>query len=174
MLRTIIFIILAVAVLFLASKYLPNILSSDSADEPTVAAEAVAEESAMETSETNIQEVANMEAQTIKQDNGLEITTLKAGTGEGAVVGNSVTVHYVGTLTNGAKFDSSRDRNQPFTVVLGQNRVIPGWEQGLLGIKAGELRKLVIPSDLAYGPQELPGIPANSTLVFEIEALEIK
>ncbi|PIR88503.1 MAG: peptidylprolyl isomerase [Candidatus Harrisonbacteria bacterium CG10_big_fil_rev_8_21_14_0_10_44_23] len=115
-----------------------------------------------------------MEAQTIKQDNGLEITTLKAGTGEGAVVGNSVTVHYVGTLTNGAKFDSSRDHNQPFTVVLGQNRVIPGWEQGLLGIKAGELRKLVIPSDLAYGPQELPGIPANSTLVFEIEALEIK
>lgn len=104
----------------------------------------------------------------------LQIETLKPGTGTEATNGSNVTVHYVGTLTNGQKFDSSRDRGKGFSFVLGQGRVIKGWEQGVLGMKVGELRKLTIPPALAYGDRGFPPvIPPGSTLVFEVELLQV-
>lgn len=105
---------------------------------------------------------------------GLQIEDLAVGTGAEAQTGNTVSVNYRGTLLNGTVFDSSYDRGTPFSFTLGQNSVIQGWEQGILGMRVGGKRKLVIPPDLAYGPIARGPIPANSTLVFEVELLEVK
>lgn len=106
---------------------------------------------------------------------GLTVQVLREGTGDPAKLKDKVTVHYVGTLAgDGSKFDSSRDRDQPFSFWLGENMVIAGWEEGVLGMKEGELRKLTIPPDLGYGSDSKPGIPKGSTLVFEIELLDIR
>jgi len=104
----------------------------------------------------------------------LQSTDETVGTGAEAVAGKSVTVNYTGTLTDGTKFDSSYDRNQPFTFTLGGGQVIKGWDQGVVGMKVGGKRKLVIPPSLGYGSQAQASIPANSTLVFEIELLDVK
>lgn len=104
----------------------------------------------------------------------LEIQTLREGRGAGANTGQMVSVHYVGTLTDGAQFDSSRDRGQPFSFRLGEGRVIQGWEQGVIGMKRGELRRLVVPPSLGYGFRRAGAIPPNSTLIFEIEMIEIR
>jgi FKBP-type peptidyl-prolyl cis-trans isomerase FkpA len=104
----------------------------------------------------------------------LKIEDLKPGTGDEAVAGKQVTVHYVGTLTDGTKFDSSRDRGKGFSFRLGSGQVIKGWDQGVAGMKVGGLRKLTIPSDLAYGDRGFPPvIPPRATLVFEVELLSI-
>lgn len=104
----------------------------------------------------------------------LQIEDLKVGTGAEAVAGKSVTVHYVGTLTNGSKFDSSRDRGQGFTFALGAGQVIKGWDQGVAGMKIGGVRKLTIPPELGYGAGGFPPVtPPNSTLVFEVELLKV-
>ncbi len=97
------------------------------------------------------------------------------GTGDVATAGKSVTVHYVGSLTNGTVFDASRKRgDQGFTFVLGAGQVIKGWDQGVAGMKVGGKRKLTIPPELAYGSQAVGGvIPANSTLIFEVELLKV-
>jgi FKBP-type peptidyl-prolyl cis-trans isomerase FkpA len=103
------------------------------------------------------------------------IETLAEGKGDGAKDGDTVVVHYTGTLTDGKKFDSSHDRSEPFAVTLGQRRVIAGWEQGLQGMKVGEKRKLTIPPELGYGARGAGGvIPPNATLIFDIELLEIR
>jgi len=105
----------------------------------------------------------------------LQIDNLKEGSGAAAKAGDNVSVHYVGTLTNGNKFDSSRDRGKPFQFQLGKGQVIQGWDQGVAGMQVGSLRKLTIPPHLAYGERGFPPvIPANSTLVFEVELVEIK
>ncbi|MGA9520037.1 MAG: FKBP-type peptidyl-prolyl cis-trans isomerase [Myxococcaceae bacterium] len=105
----------------------------------------------------------------------LQIDDIKQGTGAEAKAGHSVTVHYVGTLTNGSKFDSSRDRGQGFTFKLGGGQVIQGWDQGVAGMKVGGIRKLTIPPELGYGARGFPPvIPANSTLVFEVELLDVR
>jgi hypothetical protein len=96
------------------------------------------------------------------------------GKGAEAVTGKSVTVHYTGTLKDGTKFDSSVDRKEPFTFALGAGQVIKGWEQGIVGMKVGGKRKLTIPAELAYGANAVGAIPANSTLIFEVELLEVK
>jgi FKBP-type peptidyl-prolyl cis-trans isomerase FkpA len=109
-----------------------------------------------------------------KGNSKLESTDLKVGEGAEAATGKTVSVHYTGTLTDGTKFDSSVDRGTPFEFQLGAGEVIQGWDQGLVGMKVGGKRKLVIPPDMAYGSQGRPGIPPNSSLVFEVELLEVK
>ncbi|HEY2732595.1 MAG TPA: FKBP-type peptidyl-prolyl cis-trans isomerase [Polyangiales bacterium] len=105
----------------------------------------------------------------------LIIEDLREGSGDEARAGQSVTVHYVGTLTDGTKFDSSRDRGKGFSFKLGGGQVIKGWDQGVAGMKIGGLRKLTIAPELAYGERGFPPvIPARSTLVFEVELLSVK
>ncbi len=106
---------------------------------------------------------------------GIQIEELREGAGTEARAGNTVTVHYVGTLTNGQKFDSSRDRGKGFTFKLGAGQVIQGWDQGVAGMRIGQIRKLTIPPELAYGAGGFPPvIPPNSTLVFEVELLAVQ
>ncbi len=106
---------------------------------------------------------------------GLQYQEIIEGTGASPQTGQTVVVHYTGTLTNGTKFDSSADRNQPFRFRLGIGQVIKGWDEGLSTMKVGGKRKLIIPSNLAYGPQAVGGvIPANSTLHFDVELLGIE
>ena len=108
-------------------------------------------------------------------DSGLVIQDIECGSGDEAQSGEAVTVHYVGTLEDGTQFDSSRDRDEPFTFPLGAGQVIPGWDEGVAGMKPGGVRKLTIPPDLAYGPAGRPPvIPPNATLIFEIELIESK
>lgn len=99
---------------------------------------------------------------------------LTVGTGPEAKAGDTVSVHYVGTLENGIKFDSSRDRDKPFEFTIGAGQVILGWEQGIAGMKVGGKRKLIIPPELGYGSRDVGSIPANSTLIFEVELLAIR
>ena len=108
------------------------------------------------------------------EDQELKIEVLQEGTGEEAKNGDNVSVHYVGTLEDGTKFDSSIDRGTPFSFDLGAGKVIKGWDLGVLGMKIGEKRKLTIPSDLAYGDDGIPNvIPPKATLIFEVELLDI-
>jgi peptidylprolyl isomerase len=96
------------------------------------------------------------------------------GTGAEAVSGKKITVDYSGTLTDGTKFDSSYDRNEPFAFNLGAGEVIQGWDKGFAGMKVGGKRKLTIPPSLGYGSQDLGVIPPNSTLIFEVELLKVE
>lgn len=105
----------------------------------------------------------------------LSIENIRPGTGTEAVAGKTVSVHYVGTLTDGSKFDSSRDRSEAFKFKLGAGQVIKGWDQGVAGMKVGEVRKLTIPHELAYGERGYPPvIPPRATLVFEVELLDVR
>jgi FKBP-type peptidyl-prolyl cis-trans isomerase len=106
---------------------------------------------------------------------GLKFVELKAGEGAPAEVGKLAVVHYTGWLTNGTKFDSSVDRGTPFKFPLGAGRVIKGWDEGVASMKIGGKRKLIIPSELGYGPRGAGGlIPPNATLVFEVELLGVE
>lgn len=128
--------------------------------------------------EETIKPIQTTKVPSTKTTKNMDTTTLiiedeKIGTGNEAKSGDTVTVHYVGTLTNGTIFDASRNRGDTgFTFVLGRGEVIKGWDQGVLGMKVGGTRKLTIPSDLAYGNRAVGGvIPANATLIFEVELL---
>lgn len=104
-----------------------------------------------------------------------KIDDVKVGTGAEAKEGSTVKVHYTGTLKNGTKFDSSRDKGEPFEFTIGSGQVIKGWDKGVVGMKVGGQRKLTIPYDLAYGEEgKPPTIPPRSTLLFDIELLEVK
>jgi len=105
---------------------------------------------------------------------GLIIEDITVGAGDLASAGQRVTVHYTGWLTDGTKFDSSKDRNDPFVFPLGGRRVIAGWDEGVQGMRVGGVRKLTIPPALGYGTRGAGGvIPPNATLVFEVELLGV-
>ena len=109
---------------------------------------------------------------TVTTASGLQYDDLRVGDGVAARLGADVVVHYTGWLTDGRKFDSSRDRNEPFGFALGKGNVIPGWEEGVAGMRVGGLRKLVVPPSLGYGEWGAGDvIPPNATLVFEVELL---
>lgn len=122
---------------------------------------------------------ATSSAQTVAMTNisavkGLEVYDEQVGSGAAAKAGQTVTAHYIGYLTDGTKFDSSIDRGQPFSFKLGAGDVIRGWDMGIQGMKVGGIRRLVIAPELAYGAQAIGPIPANSTLIFEVQLLGVK
>ena len=104
---------------------------------------------------------------------GLQIEDLEIGTGDEAAPGHTVSVHYTGWLTNGTKFDSSKDRRDPFVFNLGKGQVIKGWDEGVKGMKVGGKRTLIVPAALGYGSRGIGPIPPNATLVFEVELLGV-
>lgn len=105
---------------------------------------------------------------------GVKTIDMVVGQGTIAAVGDTVTVNYVGTLTSGKVFDSSIDRKQPYTFPLGVGQVIRGWDEGVVGMRVGGKRTLIIAPDYGYGGQAVGPIPANSTLIFEVELLDVK
>ena len=116
-----------------------------------------------------------------QEEEAVVLDDLESGSGAEAKIGDTVSVHYVGTLTDGTKFDSSRDRGEPLEFTVGEGRVIKGWEEGIPGMKIGGKRKLTIPPSLAYGAGGVKHpqtgeviIPPNATLIFAVELLEIK
>jgi FKBP-type peptidyl-prolyl cis-trans isomerase FkpA len=119
--------------------------------------------------------MSDAKAETKTTASGLKYEDVKQGTGDVATTGKTVSVHYTGWLTNGTKFDSSKDRGQPFEFPLGGGRVIKGWDEGVAGMKVGGVRKLTIPPNLGYGSRGAGGvIPPDATLVFEVELLGIR
>lgn len=162
-------IIIAGGTYFLFQKQVP---AENNSVEPQPNYQEASEENPLESSgqETQQEEAA---AATFEIQ-GMKVEILKEGSGETAKTGDTVFVHYVGKLQNGQTFDSSIERGQPFSFTLGQNMVIQGWELGILGMKAGEKRRLTIPSELGYGNQGAGGvIPPVSTLIFEVELIGI-
>jgi peptidylprolyl isomerase len=111
----------------------------------------------------------------VKTESGLQYIDLVAGTGRQTELGDTATVHYTGWLADGKKFDSSRDRNEPFSFRVGAGRVIKGWDEGVATMRVGGKRKLIIPPDLAYGSRGAGNvIPPNATLTFEVELLGLR
>lgn len=118
---------------------------------------------------------AAVNAETIKTASGLAYQDVKPGTGAVPVSGKQVKVHYTGWLENGTKFDSSVDRGEPFVFPIGAGQVIPGWDEGVLSMKVGGKRRLIIPARLGYGEQGAGGvIPPNATLIFDVELLDVE
>ncbi len=124
--------------------------------------------------ETSIKEQSKVIPGMIKTESGLQYQDLVVGTGNSPTKGQTIVVHYHGTLEDGTIFDSSVQRGQPFETAIGVGRVIKGWDEGMMSMKIGGKRKLIIPAELAYGSRAVGSIPPNSTLIFEVELLNIK
>ncbi|MBD2212013.1 FKBP-type peptidyl-prolyl cis-trans isomerase [Calothrix sp. FACHB-156] len=137
--------------------------------QPTPAAIAVPENNTLIASNTM------SDANVVTTPSGLKYIEEKEGTGATPQTGQKVVVHYTGTLEDGTKFDSSRDRNRPFDFNIGRGQVIKGWDEGLSTMKVGGRRKLIIPPELGYGARGAGGvIPPNATLIFDVELLDVK
>lgn len=127
------------------------------------------------TIEESVAPIATSSEKPMENVTELKIEDEIVGTGDEAVAGKNITVNYVGTLTDGTKFDSSYDRNEPFSFTLGAGEVIEGWDKGFAGMKVGGKRKLTIPSSMGYGDSGIPGaIPGGATLIFEVELLKVE
>jgi FKBP-type peptidyl-prolyl cis-trans isomerase len=146
------------------AAFLPTIIQTINPPTPTPTLSATAQASGMPTLSANATVTAS----------GLQFEDQVVGTGAEATKGSDVSVHYTGWLTDGTKFESSLDSNKPFNFTLGAGSVITGWDEGIAGMKVGGKRILVIPPNLGYGATANGPIPANSTLVFEVELLSVK
>jgi len=125
--------------------------------------------------ESTVNEQAGTTGKMTKTSSGLQYEDLVPGSGASPSAGKKVVVHYTGWLTDGTKFDSSLDKNEPFTFVIGAGQVIPGWDEGVMTMKIGGKRRLVIPASLGYGAAGAGGvIPPNATLVFEVILLDVR
>ena len=150
--------------------------SSDAIASEINLAPTIAAQSPITIAENRPQEINKMSAEkTVTTASGLQYIDIVEGTGVSPTKGQTVVVHYTGTLENGKKFDSSRDRNQPFSFKIGVGQVIQGWDEGVMTMKVGGQRKLTIPSNLGYGARGAGGvIPPNATLIFDVELLDVK
>jgi len=169
-LRISLFSVITLLIFTLVLAYLPSLQtnkensSSDEQDESTE----------LETEDTESIDTDTIDTDTTEDENPVQIEVLTEGTGETVSQdGDTISVNYVGTLLDGTEFDNSYDRGEPFEFTLGAGTVIEGWDEGLLGMKIGEKRKITIPSEKAYGTRSTGSIPANSDLIFEVELLEI-
>jgi len=157
---------LSVFVLVFAQSVQPNAIAAPLTQTPAIAV--VSENNTLIASKTMT------DANAISTPSGLKYIEIKEGTGAQPQAGQTVSVHYTGTLEDGTKFDSSRDRNQPFSFKLGAGQVIKGWDEGLSTMKVGGQRQLIIPPGLGYGSRGAGGvIPPNATLIFDVELLKI-
>lgn len=166
-------LISAGVVIFFGLLFLVSVgLSNNQADEAI--ASPLAEETVVATTPQEMTIEENTSGNMETTESGLKYEVIKEGVGETPQPGQTVTVHYTGTLEDGTKFDSSRDRGQPFSFKIGQGRVIKGWDEGLSLMKVGGRRRLVIPPELGYGARGAGGvIPPNATLIFDVELLKI-
>jgi peptidylprolyl isomerase len=151
-------------------------LSQPSAVQPAAESTLIAQANLLTQPETPMTQASpSPEENVVTTPSGLKYVDIVEGTGAAPEKGQTVSVHYTGTLENGTKFDSSRDRGQPFEFPLGAGRVIKGWDEGIASMKIGGQRKLIIPAELGYGSRGAGGvIPPNATLLFDVELLGAK
>ena len=141
---------------------------------PETSANPAVDKTILMTMNSNSESEQTTSTDTVTTDSGLQYIELKPGDGATPQKGQTVVVHYTGTLEDGTKFDSSRDRNRPFSFKLGVGQVIPGWDEGIASMKVGGRRQLIIPPELGYGSRGAGGvIPPNATLLFDVELLKI-
>ncbi len=165
-------VVVALGLLFFGPRFFSPFAPTAQAPEATSTVQTINATTTMDTNENGAQVT---EAKTITLAGGLEVTDVLVGTGKEAVSGTKVSVNYKGMLIDGTVFDASANRNQAFDFNLGAGQVIKGWDEGIVGMKEGGKRRLVIPSALAYGNQAVGNvIPANATLIFEVELLKIQ